>query len=106
MSCEYNLFADANAAGECTFLEKQVAELQASEAGLKKSKGELEDKLQQLEELLASTTATRDELQGGLGGNMQHCLPTCYIFKQRHLHKPGRLLDGEHVKKLAATLSG
>jgi chromosome segregation ATPase len=72
MSCEYNLFADANAAGECTFLEKQVAELQASEAGLKKSKGELEDKLQQLEELLASTTATRDELQGGLGGNMQH----------------------------------
>jgi hypothetical protein len=44
-----------------------VTELQASEAGLKKSKAELEDKLQQLEELLASTTATRDELQGGQG---------------------------------------
>lgn len=41
-----------------------MAELQASEAGLKKSKAELEDKLQQLEELLASTTTTRDELQG------------------------------------------
>lgn len=51
-------------AGECTGLEQQVAELQSSEAALTKHKGELETKLQQLEELLASTTSTRDELQG------------------------------------------
>lgn len=50
--------------GECSSLDKQVAELQASEADLQKHKAELESKLEQLEELLASTTTTRDELQG------------------------------------------
>jgi hypothetical protein len=41
-----------------------VAELQASEEGLKKLRDEFEAKLEQLEDLLASTTSTRDELQG------------------------------------------
>jgi len=51
-------------AGECSTLEKQLAEVQASEAGLQKRKAELEAKLEQLEDLLASTTSTRDELAG------------------------------------------
>lgn len=72
-------------AGECSSLEKQVAELQTSESGLQKHKVELEDKLQQLEELLASTTSTRDELQGAhlLYQDLYGCLQqTCC---RRHL---------------------
>lgn len=41
-----------------------MAELTASESALKKQVSGLETKLQELEELLAATTATRDELQG------------------------------------------
>jgi phage shock protein A len=53
-------------AGECSTLEKQLAEVQASEAGLTKAKAALETKLAELEELLATTTTSRDELTGGL----------------------------------------
>jgi hypothetical protein len=59
-----NLLLPCPGAGECTALEQQVAGLQSSEAALTQHKEELETKLQQLEELLASTTSTRDELQG------------------------------------------
>jgi hypothetical protein len=52
-------------AGECNTLEKQLSEVQASEAGLFKAKAALEAKLAELEELLATTTASRDELTGG-----------------------------------------
>lgn len=51
-------------AGECTGLEKQLGEVQASEAALTKTKAELEAKLSELEELQAATAATRDELKG------------------------------------------
>jgi peptidoglycan hydrolase CwlO-like protein len=52
-------------AGECSTLEKQLAEVQASEAGLTKAKAALQTKLAELEELLATTTTRRDELTGG-----------------------------------------
>ncbi len=41
-----------------------MAELQASEEGLTKLRDDLQAKLESLEDLLASTTSTRDELQG------------------------------------------
>eukprot|EP00882_Tetradesmus_deserticola_P034389 GHRQ01039429.1.p3 GENE.GHRQ01039429.1~~GHRQ01039429.1.p3 ORF type:complete len:106 (-),score=28.35 GHRQ01039429.1:34-351(-) len=53
------------ASGECSTLEKQLSEVQASEAGLSKAKAALEAKLAELEELLATTTTSRDELTGG-----------------------------------------
>lgn len=53
------------AAGECSTLENQLSELRASEAGLSKAKTALETKLAELEELLATTTTSRDELTGG-----------------------------------------
>jgi len=54
------------AAGECNTLEKQLAEVTASETSLNKAKSGLEAKLLELEGLLATTTATRDELSGDL----------------------------------------
>jgi DNA-binding protein H-NS len=63
--------------GECSSLDKQVAELQASEADLQKHKAELESKLEQLEELLASTTSTRDELQGAAAKHRRVQKPAC-----------------------------
>lgn len=53
--------------GECSSLEKQLADVSASEAALTKANSSLEAKLAELEELMASTTAMRDELQGENG---------------------------------------
>lgn len=62
------------AAGEVQGLEKQVQQLQASEAALSAAKASLESKLSEAEELLAKTQAQRDELQGKLGlGRQQGC---------------------------------
>jgi hypothetical protein len=52
-------------AGECSTLEQQLADAQAFEAGLTKAKAALETKLAELEDLLAATTTSRDELTGG-----------------------------------------
>lgn len=52
------------AAGECSELEKQLSEVQASETALNNAKANLENKLEQVEELLANTVAARDELSG------------------------------------------
>jgi hypothetical protein len=60
------------AAGEVQGLEKQVQQLQASEAALSAAKASLESKLSDAEELLAKTQAQRDELQGKLGLGRQH----------------------------------
>jgi hypothetical protein len=60
-----NLLCMFVAAGECNTLEKQLSEVQASEASLSKAKAALEMKLTELEELLATTTSSRDELTGG-----------------------------------------
>lgn len=45
-------------------MEKQLAELQASETSLKKAKAALESRLSDCEVLLASTTATKEEVEG------------------------------------------
>ena len=50
--------------GECTGLEQQLQHLTASETTLKTQKQALEQKVSQLEELLATTQSARDDLAG------------------------------------------
>lgn len=51
-------------AGECQGLEQQLQQVTASEGALKTQKLALEQKVSQLEELLATTQAARDGLTG------------------------------------------